>query len=53
MKLFTKLADWWHEFINRDMGVSDVPDAPDCRQPMPDPLYMEEQINKPPKKGKP
>jgi hypothetical protein len=52
MKLFTKIADWWHEFMNRDMGVSDVPDAPDYHQTTVDPLFMEEELVKPPKKAK-
>jgi hypothetical protein len=51
MNLLKKL---WQRILayKRDPGVSDVPDAPDYQRTTVDPLFMEEQIDRPPKKPK-
>lgn len=53
MKFLTRLADWWHERVNymTTNTISDDPPSPDYHQTAVDPLYMEEQLMKPPKKG--
>lgn len=52
MKLFSKIKESWLKWQNRDMGISDVPDAPDdstVGKDLFDPLVTEKPGK--PKKG--